>query len=223
MAAMLKQLHELINREDPGWPLVQKWIAEARNPVEVLPPPDDASREKALVNAQVTTWSPMGAIIYETGGILVDHGWLRILGSGHPRLPRSLPEWNFGRTFHESSQRPSFVLCADDILGGFFAIDGGGLGLEQGKVCYFAPDRLAWENTDLGYSQFLTWSFQCDFAKYYEKERWPSWKEDLTALAADQAFGIYPFLCCDGPPIAERSRKPVPITEIYDLHVGRSA
>jgi len=222
MAAALKQLHDLINRDDPGWPLVQGWIAEAKNPVEVLPPPDDATREKALVNIQVTTRSPMGAIIYETGGILVDHGWLRILGSGHPRLPRSLPEWNYARSFFESGQRPSFVLCADDVIGGFFAIDGGGLGLEQGKVCYFAPNRLAWENTKLGYSEFLTWCFQGDLAKYYETERWPNWEDDLAALPADHVFGIYPFLFCDGPPITERSRKPVPISEVYDLHVGQN-
>lgn len=27
---------EVITRTDPAWPLVKKWIAEARNPVEVL-------------------------------------------------------------------------------------------------------------------------------------------------------------------------------------------
>ena len=30
---------------------------------------------------QMPTSSPMGAVIYETGGILIHHGWLRILGS----------------------------------------------------------------------------------------------------------------------------------------------
>src|SRR6266568_4630888 len=49
----MKQLHELINRDDPGWPLVQQWIAEATKPVEVLPPPDDKTREAALVATQV--------------------------------------------------------------------------------------------------------------------------------------------------------------------------
>jgi len=42
----------------------------------------ETNRKSALVAVQVTTRSPMGAIIYETGGILVDHGWIRILGSG---------------------------------------------------------------------------------------------------------------------------------------------
>jgi hypothetical protein len=40
----------------------------------------------------------MGAIIYETGGLLVDNGWIRILGSGHKKLDRNLPEWNKGKS-----------------------------------------------------------------------------------------------------------------------------
>jgi hypothetical protein len=37
----------------------------------------------------------MGAIVYHTGGLLIDHGWLRILGGGgHPRTQRSLMSWN---------------------------------------------------------------------------------------------------------------------------------
>src|SRR4051812_41432426 len=40
----------------------------SQNPVEVLPPIDDVTRERALHDTQVTPRSPMGAIIYETGG-----------------------------------------------------------------------------------------------------------------------------------------------------------
>ena len=217
---MLKQLHELVNEVDPAWPLVQQWICEASNPVEVLPPPDDKTRQQALVDAQVTTRSPMGAIIYESGGILVDHGWLRILGSGHPRLPRSLPLWNFRRSFSASGERPSFVLVADDVVGGFFAIDGGGLGLEMGKVCYHAPDTLVWENIGKGYSDFLVWCFSGDLAKYYENARWSGWKEELPTLNGDQAFSIYPPLSAETLPIDERSRGLVSVAEIYEFHVG---
>ena len=163
----------------------------------------------------------MGSIIYETGGILVDHGWLRILGSGNSRLPRSLPSWNYGRSFFVSGEQPSFLLVADDVVGGFFAIDGGGLGIERGKLCSHAPDTLAWENTGKGYSDFLTWCFRGDMAKYYEAMRWTGWRTDLYSLGGDQAFEIYPPLATNGPPIGERSRKPVNIAEIYDLHIGR--
>lgn len=219
----MKTLQELINLEDPAWPLVQKWIAEARNPVEVLPPISDAKREQSLLAAQVTTRSPMGAIIFETGGVMIDHGWLRILGSGHPRLPRSLPDWNFGQSFLTNDQQPEFLLVADDVAGGFFAIDGGGLGSEKGKVCYFAPDKLAWENTGKGYSDFLIWCLQGDLAKYYETMRWPTWKEDVKRVNGDQAFSIYPLLSTAGGPINERSRRPVSITEMYNFQLGEAS
>jgi hypothetical protein len=218
----MKALRELINREDPAWPLVQKWVAEATNPVDVLPPPDDAIREKALVSTQVTTRSPMGAIIYESGGILVDHGWLRILGSGHPRLPRSLPDWNFGRSLLVSGQQPSFLLVADDVVGGFFAIDGGGLGFERGKVCYLPPDTLAWENTEKGYSDFLRWCFLGDLSSYYETMRWKGWLEDMRLIGGDEAFGFIPPFCKSEMQIDERTRELVRVTKIYELHVAQS-
>jgi len=218
----VKSLQELINLEDPGWPLVEQWIASAKNPVEILPPPEAAIREQALVNTQVTTRSPMGAIIYESGGILVDHGWLRILGSGHPRLPRSLPDWNFERSFAVSGQRPSFLLIADDVIGGFFAVDGGGLGLVPGKVCYLPPDTLKWENTEKGYSDFLVWCFNGDLQKYYQTERWVDWQKDMQSIRGDEMFGIIPPLCQDGPPIDARTRQVVRAAKIYELHIARS-
>jgi len=216
----LKQLHELINRDEPAWPLVQEWVAAATNTVEVLPPPEDATREQTLVSAQVTTRSPMGAVIYETGGILVDHGWVRILGSGHTRLPRSFSRWNYGRSFSVSEERPQFLLVGDDVLGGFFAVDGGGIGFAHGNVCYFAPDELTWEDMKLGYSQFLTWCFQGDLAGYYQSERWPDWQEDARELGGDEAFSFEPPLSADRKPITERTRKITSIADIYDRRLG---
>jgi hypothetical protein len=75
-----RPLTELISN-DPAWPMVKGWLSEAKNLVEVLPATAPQNAE-ALVATQVTTRSSMGSIIYETGGILVDHGWIRILGSG---------------------------------------------------------------------------------------------------------------------------------------------
>ena len=86
----MKTLADLINTTDPAWPLIQEWLAEATNPVEILLR-DPAAAEAELLKTQVSTRSVMGAVVYETGGILIDHGWLRILGSGSPRLPRPRP------------------------------------------------------------------------------------------------------------------------------------
>ena len=115
-----RPLTALINTQDPGWPLVQGWIAAAKNKVQVLPKAA-ARADSALLAAQVTTRSPMGAVVYETGGILVDGGWLRILGSGSPALDRDLMGWN-------KDKQKGLLLVADDALGGFFALNGGAFG-----------------------------------------------------------------------------------------------
>ena len=149
----MKTLADLINTADPAWPLIQEWLAEAANPVEILPC-DPAAAEAELVKTQVSTRSVMGAVVYETGGILIDHGWLRILGSGSPRLPRGLGSWNLGRTQAEPATPAPYYLIADDAAGGYFALNGGGLDGTPGNVFYLPPDTLEWEDCEKGYGDF---------------------------------------------------------------------
>lgn len=219
----MRPLEELIDQTDPAWPLVQQWAREATNHVEILPGPDQRIREKELLAAQVTTRSPMGAIVFETGGILVDHSWLRILGAGHPRLPRSLSAWNLGRSISGTGERHSFLLIGDDAAGGFFALDGGALGAKQGEVCYYAPDSLAWEGTKLSYTEFLVWSFSGNLAGFYETFRWSTWKDETTKLSGDQCFSIYPPLWAAGEPVCERERRHINVSEVYSLTVAKPA
>lgn len=127
----MRTVEELINTKEPGWPLVQGWIREATNKVEILSC-DSLKGRDALYKTQVTTRSPMGAIIFSTGGILIDHGWIRILGSGSSRLNRTLPDWNKGISINEFGEQPPFLLIADDAVGGFFAINGGAFGEDFG-------------------------------------------------------------------------------------------
>ncbi len=144
----MQTVDQLINKTEPGWPLVQNWISKAKNKVEVLPA-DPSKAKDALYTTQVTTRSPMGAIVYSSGGLLVDGGWIRILGSGHQRLNRTLSDWNKGKSFKEFGEVPSFLLVADDAAGGFFAINAGGLGNDEGKVYYLSQENLEWEPLDL--------------------------------------------------------------------------
>jgi hypothetical protein len=214
----LRGVAELINRDDPAWPMVQGWIHEATHPVEVLPA-CEPDRSKALVCTQVTTRSLLGAVIYETGGLLIDHGWLRVLGSGHPRLLRTVPGWSWGRGVFEEAKPPNFLLIADDVLGGFYAMDGGTLGSTVGDIHYFGPDTMRWEPMDTGYTQFLHWCLTGNLQEYYENQRWDGWQEDVRVIPGDQGISIWPPLCVRDPPIGERSRRPVPIAELYDLYV----
>ena len=137
----MRTIDELINKSDPGWTFVKEWIDSAKNKVEILPV-DTIKAKDALYKTQVTTRSPMGAIVYMTGGLIIDNGWIRILGSGGEKLNRSLPEWNNGKAFQDFGQQTPFLLIADDAMGGFFLLNGGGLGNDLGKVYYFSPDNF---------------------------------------------------------------------------------
>ena len=158
----MRPVDELINTTEPGWTLVQQWIDSAKNKVEILPC-DPTKAKDALYKTQVTTRSPMGAIIYSTGGLLIDNSWVRILGSGSSKLNRTLPDWNKGKSFHEFGDRPPFLLIADDAVGGFFAINGGQFGKDAGKVYYLSPDNLEWEALDLSYTDFLIFCFNVSY------------------------------------------------------------
>lgn len=197
--------------------LIRTWLTDAKCPVELLPCSVEAG-ERALLAAQVTTRSPLGAICHETGGILVEHGWLRILGAGCPRLPRALMAWNEDRVPLSSDGRPTFLLVADDIIGGFFAVNAGGLPqVEPGHVAYLAPDTLRWESLGLNYSEFLCWSWSGQMEGFYGDQRWAGWQAEVAALDGAQAIGMYPFLWAEGPPVADRHRGVVPIAETWAL------
>lgn len=75
------------------------------------------------------------------------------------KLNRTLPDWNKGKSFNEFGERPPFLLIADDAVGGFFALNGGQLGKDPGKVYYLSPDNLQWESLNISYSDFLDFCF----------------------------------------------------------------
>lgn len=206
----MRPLNELVNIEDPGINLIREWKQNAVNQCEILPPSDQ--REQVLLQTQVTTRSPMGAIAYDTGGILVDGGWLRFLGSGHPRITRTLPGWNEGRA-------KGFYLVADDVAGGFFAINGGAFGTDVKNMYYWAPDSLDWEPMNIGFSDFFVWSLSERLAQFCETLRWPTWQADTAQLSGDRCFTFLPELWTKEGSITSSYREQAPVQEVFDLKV----
>lgn len=178
-------------------------------------PPDESARDATLLGTGVTLRSTLGAIAYHTGGLLIDHGWLRILGCGHPRLTRTLPAWNAARA-------RGFMLVADDAVGGFFALDGGAFGKNDGAVHYFAPDSLEWEPMKgIGYSAFIAWACEGDIPQFYNSMRWPGWEAEAAALHGDSVIHLWPPLYTkEGADPSKVHRGIVPVAEAFLLHVG---
>lgn len=216
----LRPVDELINKKEPGWPLVKQWIASAKNKVEILSC-DTIKAKEALFRTQVTTRSPMGAIIYATGGLLIDDGWIRILGSGNQKLDRTLPDWNKGRSFNEYGEQPKFLLIADDAVGGFFAVNGGEFGADAGKVYYLSPDNLKWEPLDLTYTDFLEFCFNGNLDDFYADLRWTNWRAEVSKLDGNKVYNFFPPLFTkEGKDINKSSRKQIPVEEQYSFNLA---
>ncbi len=215
----MRPTDELIINTDPGWTLVEEWINTAKNKVVVLSA-DPIKAKDALYKTQVSTRSPMGAIIYMTGGILIDDGWIRILGSGSPKLDRTLPDWNKGKSLEDFGDAASFLLIADDAIGGFFLLNNGELGTDFGNVFYFSPDNLEYEPLNLTYSEFLLFCFNYDLDLFYEGNRWLNWQYEVSKLDGNTVFNFYPFLWTkEGKDINKNSRKTIPVEEQYNFNL----
>ncbi|MEY9851880.1 hypothetical protein ABH923_001558 [Leifsonia sp. EB41] len=194
--------------DESVWPAVVRQVREASVEVEVLSV--DAFRAHAVGHElPLTQHSTLGAIAANTGGLLVDSSWLRILGGGSPGLP-SLAEENSG------GRAQSHLVVAFDALGGRFAIDGGGLGVAAGEVCYWGPDTLAWSGIGGGHSAFVAWALAGGLAEFYGSLRWTGWQDDTRSLRADQGWTLYP------PPFSREgqdanavSRAVVPLAELH--------
>ncbi|AQR70000.1 hypothetical protein BZG29_17940 [Janthinobacterium sp. LM6] len=209
----MRTLNELLDSEDPAFPLIKQWASEADLPVELLPP--SAGREDVLLSLQITTRSPLGAIAYETGGILVDGGWLRILGSGHDKLERNIATWNEGKA-------DGFLLVADDVLGGFFALNGGALGPDQGQLYYLAPETLEWEALEIGYTAFVEWAFTSQLRQFYGRQSGDAHGfEELPELPlpGDLCLNFYPFLWTQEGSLKTSSRRAIPVQEQWALNL----
>lgn len=187
----MRTIEGLIDREQPGWPLVRSWIDGATNGIEILPV-DRPQAVAALLALQITTRSTLGAVVYETGGLLVDNGWIRVLGGGGPRMNGSLAGWNGLGPYPLLRVVPGLYVVAHDAAGGVFALDGGALGPGRNAVFYLAPDTLRWMEIHRGYSYFLEWLCTGDLSGFSARVRWEGWEADVAAAGPDRGFAANP-------------------------------
>lgn len=76
---------ELVDREHHAWEELKELLDHGQNKYTYVPAPREAG-EDALYRLQVSTKSYLGAVAYETEGIVLDDGWITLLGSGGDRI-----------------------------------------------------------------------------------------------------------------------------------------
>lgn len=205
----MKTLEELIH-SDPAIDNIEAWAQDSPFSVEIMNPEHG---KETLHWLQVSTRSTLGCIAYYTGGILIQNGWLRILGSGSSRVSRTLKSWNENRS-------DGFLLIADDVLGGFFALNGGSLGKDTGLLYYLAPDLLSWEALEIGYTDFIQWSMTDQLNQFYDGLLQQFSQPDMANCDSNYGFHLYPPLWSKEGSVETSSRRLIPISELYDLSIG---
>jgi len=200
---------------DDAWTLIQEWAAESPTPVTFLPAdPDRAAR--TLAGLRVSTRSALGALALHCGGVVADSGWFRLLGGGTDELPDLMTA--------SAERLPGAVVVGYDALGGTFAVDGGGLRVAPGEVCYFGPDSLSWGGLGGGHGAFVQAVLTGALGASFDSLRWPGWQEEVAALSLDQGLSLWPPPFSDeGRDVAAASRRPVPIDELLTFYAQAAA
>lgn len=204
---MTRPWTELVCSDD-AIELIRSWGEASAAPSLIVPAVSGQGR-RVLEQLQVSTRSPLGAIALHTGGVVIDDGWLRVLGSGSAEVPRCLDEWN---GLGGKRRCDLGLLVADDVVGGFFCW------FESPQtIHYLAPDTLEWEDLELGYADWLSWCFGDGLADFYRELRWEGWQAEVGCLPSDHGLHVWPPLFSEGASIAERSRRPVSVEELWSL------
>jgi hypothetical protein len=203
----MRALTDLIDTADPAWPAIEAAVAAAPVRVAVLPA-DPRRADDELLRLQVTTRSWLGAVVHRSGGLVLDHGWLRVLGSGHDdRRLAALGAVNARVT--------GGIIVAQDVLGGQFAWAAGS---GRPTIEYFAPDTLRWEDCERGYGDWLAAMLDGGLTGFYEDLRWPGWADEVAACRLDQAINTFPPLwTAEGKDLSAVSRRPVPMAEVMSM------
>src|SRR2546422_11683093 len=127
----MTKLDALLSSRDPAWPHVRQWLDTSPRSAEILPG-DRKRGESNLLHLEASIESALGAVALETGGILLDHGWLRLVGSGSERMPGDFITWNTSREGYQAFD--GGIIIGFDAVGGFFTINVGAFPGELGDI-----------------------------------------------------------------------------------------
>ena len=112
----------------------------------------------------------LGALAVHTGGLTIDHNWLRVLGGP------ALLEWQ--------AALDDGLVVGHDAAGGFFAV-----GTKDGEVRYLVPGGYEWMETEMGHAAWVHWTLMGDVEGFYADMREPGWEAQSAALTPRPGAG----------------------------------
>jgi hypothetical protein len=171
-----------------------------------------------LYRLQVTARSTLGGLALNCGGLLIDHGWMRMLGAGSDGLPGIATASGLDEPT-EASAPPPHLIIAYDVLGGRFAVNGGELPGNPGEVCYWGPNTLEWTPLGEGHTGFFEWTMDGGLEDFHADLRWPGWEAEVELLSPAEGISAFPFpFTEEGRDVGAAARAAVPFDALLDLY-----
>lgn len=207
-----------------GWPALRDLLSSSEVPVTLLEAAPDEPPHEGPWSDPAAVDATLADVVSGTGAVLVDHGWVRLLGAGVPGLPGVLAATARERDVEDwgpaADGGPGAVVVAYDVLGGRFALNRGALPGAPGELAYWGPDTLEWAALGARYETFPGWLVSGALETFYGDLRWPGWQDEVGALAVAEGIVCYPFLfSAEGrEDISLSVRIPTPFGELLELH-----
>lgn len=205
---------------EEAWEDFENWKSTAKNDLVVFPP--DSNRALfTLYESGIDSTSMLAAFILHTGGMLVDHGWLRVLGSGCQDFSRGFKDWNNGKNTPDKNNS-RFVFIADDVVGGFFALKmAPDTRIEKAIVWFYGSNNLQWVSTGITYSSFLRFCMSGDIAGFYSDFRWKGWEAEVNHYNPRHTISCYPLLWTKEGKDLKVNRKVVDVATVWNNYHAR--
>lgn len=163
---------------------VQELINASPKRVRVIPRSNREHGVGELLGVAGT--STLGAIVDQTGGIVVADGLIRHLG-GENRFGTGLREVNAIREKAPTTME-GILLVAFDVFGGWFALDMTARSPREASVHYLPPEAFTWVDMGVGHTAFFDWSLSGETGAFYSNYEGVTRVKPLPALDSIYAF-----------------------------------
>lgn len=202
---------------ESAWENILEWQSQSKNQVRMIPA-DTTRAAFTLFRGNYELTSTLAAFVYHSGGMMVDNGWLRVLGSGSKDFNRGIFEWNKDK-YVWGPDSIAYLMIADDVVGGFFALFmTPHTELDDAFVYYQGPNDRHWVSTGLDYDGFLQFCFFGEIKMFYNNYRWDGWKEEIHLINSNQTISCYPQYWREGARDTKLKRRVIPVQRLWELY-----
>lgn len=182
--------HDIDIDIDRASPTLDEVLDDAKVSVTRFPPAQSYVYEDELEKARLPKGSLLGTLLRKSDGMVLDRGWIRILGLTSQACGRTLAGWNdpLGWRREWGGMAEAMLVFADDPAGNQFGINLGMDGQGNWQVYRGCPVERTWTSLERTFGQWFHAVLADEHGAWYPEEDWARFQvllEEQRATAAE--------------------------------------